>query len=121
MIALVCMAGTALAQRPGGPPAGRFDIDRMAVLLDLDEYQKSEVARVLSEQRDAGEAMREQFAASGERPSREEIQTHREQMRQDTLAKLQSVLTAEQVTKFEILMERPEGRPRHERGETVSD
>ena len=120
MIALVCATGTAFAQRPGGPLAGRFDIDRMAVLLDLDEYQKAGVTRVLSEQREARAAMREQFAASGERPSREEIETHREQMQQDTLTKLQSVLTEQQLTKFRVLTERPEG-PRHERGQDVVD
>lgn len=114
LTALLVTAGTAGAQPPrGGLP--RLDMDRMAILLDLDDYQKSEVERVLNEQREAGVAMREQLAASGERPSREEMQAHREQMQQDTLTKLQAVLTEQQLVKFQVLTERGDGARRARR------
>jgi hypothetical protein len=113
------LAGTVSAQPPGPPPRGGFDIERMAVLLDLDDYQKTEVERILNEQRDARAAMRQQRADGGERPSREEMEAHRSQMRDGMLMQLQSVLNQTQLEKFEALMTPPErGRREHRRGES---
>ena len=108
--------GLAVAQPPGGPPGGAFDIERLAILLDLDAYQKGEVERVFQEQRDARIAARGQREASGERPTREEVFAQREQARADLLGKLQNVLTEQQLTKLELLMEPPRG-PRGRRGD----
>ena len=96
-------------------------MERMAVLLDLDDYQKAEVQRILEEQRSAARAAREAMRESGERPTREEMVARRQEAAANTLAQLQSVLTPEQLTKFEVLMERPrESGPRdggrHDRG-----
>src|SRR5882672_7128518 len=55
--------------RPGGrgrPP----NMDRLATVLDLDTYQKTQVQHVLEEERTAMDASREQLAASGEQPDR---------------------------------------------------
>jgi hypothetical protein len=115
--AALLLAGTVNAQPPG-PPRGGIDIERMAVLLDLDDYQKTEVERILNAQRDARAAMRQQHADGGERPSREEMEAHRSQMRDGMLTQLQSVLTEAQLKKFEVLMAPPErGRREHRRGE----
>jgi Heavy-metal resistance len=108
-------AAAASAQPPGGPrgpggPGGPPNMERLTVLLDLDTYQQGEVKRILDEQRATMQAARAQFAESGERPSFEEMQARREQNQQDVLTKLQSVLTEPQITKFKVLMERPEGR-----------
>jgi len=97
--------GVATAQ----PPGRGTDMERMAVLLDLDEYQQTEVKRILEEQRSAARAAREAMRESGERPSREDMQARRQQAEENTLAQLQSVLTPEQIIKFEVLMERPRG------------
>jgi hypothetical protein len=106
-------AGTALAQPPGPPAGGRFDLDELAILLDLDAYQKGEVDRVLTEQRAAMQAERETLRAareeSQERPSRDEISARREQNRDELFAKLQNILTELQITKLKILMAPPRG------------
>jgi hypothetical protein len=116
LAALGLAAGAANAQPPGPPPGGRFDLDNIAVLLDLDAYQKGEVDRVLTEQREAQRAARETQraardanAADGERPSREDMLARREQGRAELFGKLQNVLTEQQLAKLKILMEPPQG------------
>jgi hypothetical protein len=112
------VAGAAVAQPPPGlPPGGRFDMDDLTILLDLDAYQKGEVERVLAEQRAALRAAREEHAAAaegaanGERPSREEMLARREQNRDELFSKLQNTLTEQQLTKLKILMDAgPVGR-----------
>jgi hypothetical protein len=108
-------AGIAVAQPSGAPPGGAFDIERLAVLLDLDPYQKGEVERVLAEQREARRAAREQLAASDERPSHEELKAQREQAREQVFEELKNILTESQMTKLKLLMEPPQG-PRGRRG-----
>ena len=102
-------AGAAVAQPPGGPAGGAFDIERLAVLLDLDAYQKGEVERVLREQREARLAAREEAIASGERPSRDDLRARREQNRAAMFGQLRNVLTEQQIVKLELLMEPPQG------------
>jgi hypothetical protein len=107
-------AGVAVAQPPGPPHGGPgLDIERLTILLDLDAYQKGEVERLLTEQREQNRAAAR--ADSGERPSFEEMQTRREQSRAQLVTKLEAVLTPQQITKFKVLTERPEG-PRGGRG-----
>ena len=84
----------------GLPPGGRFDLDDLAILLDLDAYQKGEVERVLTEQRAAVRAAREaqraalaDSAATEERASRDEMRAQREQSREELFGKLQNTLT----------------------------
>jgi hypothetical protein len=102
-------AGSASAQPPGPPPGGAFDIERLAVLLDLDAYQKGEVERIFKEQRDARVAEREQRAATDERPSPEEFRARREQDREALFGKLQNTLTQQQIEKLKLLTEPPQG------------
>ena len=111
------VAGAAVAQPPGLPPGGRFDMDDLALLLDLDAYQKGEVERVLMEQRAALQAARDeraaaqQGAADDERPTREEMLARREQNREELFGKLENTLTEQQLTKLKILMDAgPRGR-----------
>ena len=101
-------ATSAFAQPPEGPrPGGPGDIERLAILLDLDAYQKDQVQRILNEQREQLQAQRKAHEETGERPSFEEMHAAREQAYNDTLTKLQSVLTELQMTKFKLLTERP--------------
>ena len=99
-------AGAALAQSPPGRPAGGpLDIERLTILLDLDAYQRGEVERVLTEQREARRAAREELAPSSEPPSREDMQARRAQDREELTGKLRNTLTERQIEKLEILMD----------------
>ena len=111
LLILPFIAAAAAAQPPGGPPPGaRMDIERLAILLDLDPYQKGEVERVLKEQRDAMFAAREARAAEGaESLSFDDVRASRAAIEQETLTKLSAFLSELQVTKFKLLTERPEG------------
>ena len=92
----------------------------MAVLLDLNDSQKAEVQKILNDQRDKMKAAHDQVHASGTKPSREERQKFHEEMKQETTAKLQGVLTPEQIKKFDALMERPHGAGRWQHDDTKS-
>lgn len=117
VLGLAAAAAGASAQPSGPPPGGpRFDIERLTVLLDLDTYQKGEVERLLTEQREQNRAARAAVVESGERPSFEEMQALRAQSQAELVTKLESVLTAPQITKFKVLMERPAGGRDGERG-----
>jgi hypothetical protein len=121
-IAACALAATAaLAQPPGGPGHGGFggpgpggppeaNLERLAVLLDLDPYQKQEVERVLKEQRDTMQAERKALEGTGERPSFADIQSRREHAREDTITKLQGVLSELQITKLKLLLPAEGGR-----------
>lgn len=95
------------------PPPARVapgpNMDRMALLLDLDAYQKTEVEKILKEQH---EQMRTEFdaaRASGTRPSRDEMKAKREQSKQELHTKLSAVLNETQLKKFDALHERGHG------------
>ena len=102
------LSGVAMAQ----PSEQLNRMDRMGILLDLDDYQKTEVQRILQEQRESMRAAREAMRDSGERPSREERVAHRQQAREAVMTQMQSVLTPEQITKFEVLRDMNRGRGR---------
>ena len=117
LVLFVLLATVHAVAEPGPRHDGpRMDIDKLGVLLDLDDYQKQEVDAILTAKREAAEAKREEFRASGTRPDRETMKAEREAMRAATLDELAAVLTPDQLEKFELLMEqqRPRG-PRHEK------
>jgi hypothetical protein len=121
LVAALGLAATAALAQPapggfGGPGGRGADIERLAVLLDLDPYQKQEVERVLEEQREAARAERDAREATDERPSFEELQSRREQAREGTITKLQGVLTELQITKLKLLMEPRAGGEGRRRG-----
>jgi Spy/CpxP family protein refolding chaperone len=101
-LAACLAAGLALAD----PHEGHHhapDMDRMAILLDLNDAQKTQVQDILDQQHEAMRAKHDELRAAGTRPTREEMQKQHEQWEQETKAKLQTVLTPEQVKKFEAL------------------
>jgi hypothetical protein len=114
LAALLLVVSGAYAEPPEGPPPG-FDFDRLTVRLELEEHQKVIVQSILDAQHEEMRATREQDYASGVRPSQEEMQRRREELKQSTLSRLQGVLTPEQLAKFEALVDRPP--PAHERRE----
>jgi hypothetical protein len=113
LLAAALAMGSALAQSP--PQLHRPDpakmLERITILLDLDEYQKGEVQKVLEAQHAKMEAERAQFESSGTRPSFEAMEAKHAAMQKETTAALSGVLTAEQLKKWEVLMnERPRVR-----------
>jgi hypothetical protein len=100
----------ATAPHPGmrGP-----DMDRMALLLDLDAYQKTEVEKILKEQHEQMRSSFESAKASGTRPSREEMKAKRKESKQELNTKLSGVLNETQMKKFEALREHGPGPGRH--------
>lgn len=113
LLALAWLAsGVAFAaDAPATPHPGMRgpDMDRMALLLDLDAYQKTEVEKILKEHREQARSQFEAHKASGNRPSREEMKTLREQGKQELNTKLSGVLNETQMKKFEALRERGPG------------
>jgi hypothetical protein len=92
---------------PHGPPG--LDIDRLAVLLDLDPYQKGQVQQALTDQRNAMRAERQADKAAGTRPSFQDMQARRAQAEQDLIGRLGTVLSDAQITKLKVLLEPPRG------------
>ncbi|MFL6605897.1 MAG: Spy/CpxP family protein refolding chaperone [Steroidobacteraceae bacterium] len=126
--AAILWMGAAIAQAPDSPPVGggpgggpgpfRHEssaqrMDRLATLLDLTDEQKAQVQTILDEQHAKMKAQREAAQASGQRPTFEQMKAVRDQLHQETLAKLTPVLTPAQLKKFELLMEErgPPGGP----------
>lgn len=91
------------------------DMERMAILLDLDDSQKVEVERILKEQHEARRAARDEARQAETRPTREQMHAQRAAHKQETMGKLQTVLTPEQIKKFEALMDRPMRGHKHRR------
>ena len=100
-------SSVALAQAPAtsAPVPAAQRMDRMALLLDLDAYQKTEVEKILKEHHEKVRTEHEAARASGTRPTREEMQAHREQSKQELRTKLSGVLNETQMKKFEALRE----------------
>ena len=126
-IALCALAGVAMAQPPTAPAApaapnaqqrAAFEarrMDRLAILLDLNEGQKAQVQTILQEQRTQLAAAFQQARASGTRPTRQQMKATRDQIKADVTTKLSSVLTPTQLQKFQLLQE-PQGRHRRWHG-----
>ena len=116
--AAMLASAVALAGPHQGPPGP--DMDRMAVLLDLNDSQKAEVQKILNEQHEKLEAKHQELKASGTKPTREEREKFHEEMKQEMTTKLQGVLTPEQMKKFDALMDHPRGAGRWQHDDTKS-
>lgn len=101
-------SSVALAEAPAtsaASPEASQRMDRMALLLDLDAYQKTEVERILKEHHEARRSEMEAARASGTRPTREEMKAKREQSQQELRTQLSGVLNETQLKKFDALRE----------------
>jgi len=94
---------TAALAHPPGPPDGER-LEKMSTELGLNDGQKAELKRIFDEQHARRESERAQFDASGTRPTREQMQAKREESRTQVHQQLSTVLTAEQLTKFDQMM-----------------
>jgi len=102
----VALAQTATTTTQAPDASARMD--RMALLLDLDAYQKTEVEKIMKEHHEKMRSEFEAARASGTRPTREEMEAKREQSQQELHTKLSGVLNETQLKKFDALHE---GRP----------
>lgn len=110
---ILLAAASASAAPPHGP-----DMDKVALLLDLDEYQRQQVEQAFSEQR---EAQRAAFEAADERPDFETIRAAREQALTGLKTSLADVLSPLQLEKLEALMTLAPHRERLRRLHDASD
>jgi periplasmic protein CpxP/Spy len=108
--AAMLASAVALAHPHDGP---RADLDRMAILLDLNDAQKAEVQKIFDEQHEKLEAAHEQQRSAGTKPTREERTRFHQEMKQEMTTRLQGVLSADQMKKFEVLMDRRHGHRGH--------
>jgi len=108
-VAFAADTPTATTTTPPARVAPGPNMDRLALLLDLDAYQKTEVEKILKEQHEQMRADFDAARASGTRPSRDEMKAKREQSKQELHTKLSSVLNETQLRKFEALHERGPG------------
>ena len=95
-VALLAMQAALGQPPPGAPRGGPPPIERLAQELNLDAAQKAEVQRILEEQRAKHETERKQYAATGQRPTPEEMQT---------------LIGVDDVTKIENLLDLQESSP----------
>jgi protein CpxP len=116
-VALIAAAMLASAVALAHPHDGRPgpDLDRMAILLDLNDSQKAEVQKIFDEQHEKLKAVHEQQRSAGTKPTREERAKFHQDMKQEMTTRLQGVLSADQMKKFEVLMDRPRGHRGHPR------
>ena len=132
LLALAWLAsGVAFAAEPVATPAHPGmrgpDMDRMALLLDLDANQKTEVEKILKEHHEQVRSQFDASKASGTRPSRDEMKTLRDQSKQELHTKLSGVLNETQLKKFDALRERGPGPGRgwgkrgHDKDESATD
>ena len=111
MLVLALAAGAALAQTSGATtsgPTGRMD--KLATLLDLTASQKTQVQTILQGQRTQMQQLHSQMKAqwqaakaAGTKPDFAQMRSAVQQLHQDTLTKLSTVLSASQLTKFKTL------------------
>ena len=118
-LAALLVVGMALAQSPTpGPKHGgaEHQLERLTTLLELTDTQKAQVKTILDAEHAKMRAQFQAAQASGTKPSPEQMQAARQQMRAETVQQLTPVLTASQLKKFEVLMEdehRGHGRGPH--------
>jgi len=96
-------------QSPASPPRTHLTpaqhMANLAVLLDLTDEQKPQVAAVLQQEHEKVRAQFEQAKASGTRPSFEQMKALHEQIQQDAVTQLSAVLNQSQLQKFKVLLQ----------------
>ncbi len=97
-------AGAVLAQAPGAA-AHADHMEKLAILLDLTDAQKPQVATILKGQHAQMRTLVEQTKAAGGNPDFQALHAARQQIEQDTVTKLSSVLSPAQLKKFQALQQ----------------
>ncbi|HYL02157.1 MAG TPA: hypothetical protein VEU54_01960 [Steroidobacteraceae bacterium] len=97
-------AGAVLAQGAPATPA-TTQLDRLAILLDLTPAQQAQVQPILAAQHVQMKQLMDQMRVAGSEPDFESLRAARQQIRQDTLAKLSGVLSSTQLKKLQTLQQ----------------
>ena len=106
LLALAALwAGAALAENTGGASVAASRMENLAILLDLTDAQRPQVETILQGAHAQMRALFEQAKAAGGTPDLEALHAAREQIRQETVAKLAGVLSPTQLKKFQTLMQ----------------
>ena len=114
-LAVLC-AGAVYAQTPpAAPPSAEAarHLDDLATLLDLNDTQKGQVQSILQEQHAKMKQSLEHAKASGEQL---DWKAMHQQMQQDTLTALSTVLSATQLKKFQIIQQQMHAHMGHHMG-----
>ena len=101
-------AGAALAQSPGAAGHAKH-MAQLAILLDLTDAQKPQVQTILENEHAQMKALFEQTRAAGGKPDFQAMHAAHQQIAQDTLTKLSTVLSPTQLTKFQTLQQMHHG------------
>ena len=114
VVALAALwAAVALAQSPGAGGGRASHMENLAVLLDLTDTQKGQVQTILQGEHAQMKAMFEQSKAAGGKPDFQAMHTAHQQIAQDTVTKLSTVLSPTQVKKFQALQQMHHGFGHH--------
>ncbi len=116
--AVLLCAAVAVAQPPNppNPPTAAQRaaheaerMDKLAILLDLNDGQKAQVQTVLQAEHAKAMQLFQQQRAAGTRPTREQMKAIHDQRTAETTQQLSTVLTASQLKKFQILEQQEHG------------
>ena len=106
---LLLCAGAAYSETPAPPqaasPEAARHMDDLATLLDLTDAQKPQVQAILQAEHAKMRESMEQARASGAHPDWQQMKAQHEQVQQETLQKLSTVLSATQLKKFQIIQQ----------------
>ena len=104
----VLWAGAVLAENTG--PGNRAShLEKLAILLDLTDAQKPQVATILQGEHAQMKALLEQTRAAGGKPDFQALHAARQQINQDTVTKLSGVLSPAQLKKYQTLQQMHRG------------
>ncbi|HWZ64195.1 MAG TPA: hypothetical protein VNX02_14355 [Steroidobacteraceae bacterium] len=97
-------AGAAVAQTPGAGHEATH-MANLAILLDLTDAQKAQLQTVLEAEHAQMRTLFEQAKAAGGKPDFQAMRAAHQQISQDTVTKLSTVLNATQLKKFQTLQQ----------------
>ena len=103
---LLLCAGAACAEAPAAAPASAEvsrHMDDLATLLDLSDAQRAQVQTILQAQHARMRQSFEEARSSGSQPDWQQMRALHEELQQETLQKLSTVLSATQLKKFQII------------------
>lgn len=105
VLALAALWGGAVLAHGPGAAAQASHMEKLALLLDLTDAQKPQVQTILQGQHAQMKTLMEQAKAAGGKPDFQALHAAREQIEQDTVTKLSSVLAPAQLKKFQALQQ----------------
>ncbi|HEY2275543.1 MAG TPA: hypothetical protein VGH61_08580 [Steroidobacteraceae bacterium] len=109
VVALAVLWAGAVLAGSMGPGNQASHMEKLAILLDLTDAQKPQVATILEGEHAQMKALFEQTKAAGGKPDFQALKAARQQINQDTVTKLSGVLSPAQLKKFQTLQQMHHG------------